>query len=251
MNEPRKGMKSRWSLSRKRRIDCSHPKGFSQKNYCKRQKRGGRYTESFKEWLLAEDKPITNVWPVNKSMFDMSSEEGRKEYQDALEYYFSFKKDRNRKLVSEEGKTEPYTIMCWRGCDKRSLERDTVEIGKGYRVLSGKDAMEGILWFTHSLQRKDLGGKEYSDRYAKDYLITYPLEAACLYTLRTYDNGETEEVVPPEILEQFKLSNRSNYFLSSGRAYQVPEGWFFTWQNEKHLACSKPLKIYDNMIKAI
>jgi len=45
-NEPRKGMKSRWSVSYKKSIDCSHPKGFSQKNYCKRKARGGKYLES-------------------------------------------------------------------------------------------------------------------------------------------------------------------------------------------------------------
>lgn len=45
-NEPRQGMKSRWSLRYKRSIDCSSPKGFSQKNYCKRQRRGGGYNES-------------------------------------------------------------------------------------------------------------------------------------------------------------------------------------------------------------
>lgn len=42
-NMPRRGMKSRWSLKYKRSIDCSRPKGFSQKNYCKRQARGGGY----------------------------------------------------------------------------------------------------------------------------------------------------------------------------------------------------------------
>lgn len=44
-NKPRKGMKSRWSLKYKRSIDCSHPRGFGQKNYCKRQKRGGGYKD--------------------------------------------------------------------------------------------------------------------------------------------------------------------------------------------------------------
>ena len=44
-NQPRDSMKSRWSLKYKRSIDCSSPKGFSQKNYCKRQNRGGRYNE--------------------------------------------------------------------------------------------------------------------------------------------------------------------------------------------------------------
>ena len=44
-NKPRKGMKSRWSVKRKRNIDCNNPKGFSQKQYCKRKKRGGKYKE--------------------------------------------------------------------------------------------------------------------------------------------------------------------------------------------------------------
>lgn len=45
-NEPREGMKSRWSLKYKRSIDCGKPRGFSQKNYCARQRRGGAYSES-------------------------------------------------------------------------------------------------------------------------------------------------------------------------------------------------------------
>ena len=42
-NAPRKNMKSRWSVKRKRNIDCNNPKGFSEKNYCKRKRRGGKY----------------------------------------------------------------------------------------------------------------------------------------------------------------------------------------------------------------
>ena len=55
MNKPRKNMKSRWSMKYKKSINCNHAKGFSQKNYCKRQARGGAYMEGFKEWL--ENKP--------------------------------------------------------------------------------------------------------------------------------------------------------------------------------------------------
>lgn len=54
MNEPRKNMKSRWSLKYKRKINCSSPKGFSQRNYCARQKRGGKYLEGFSEWFYTE-----------------------------------------------------------------------------------------------------------------------------------------------------------------------------------------------------
>lgn len=44
-NLPRAGGKKRWSLKYKRSIDCKHPKGFSQKNYCARKARGGHYLE--------------------------------------------------------------------------------------------------------------------------------------------------------------------------------------------------------------
>lgn len=42
-NSPRDGMKSRWSIKYKKKIHCNNPKGFSQKNYCKRKRRGGSY----------------------------------------------------------------------------------------------------------------------------------------------------------------------------------------------------------------
>lgn len=44
-NKPRKGMKRQWSTKYKKSIDCSNPKGFSQKQYCKRKRRGGKYKD--------------------------------------------------------------------------------------------------------------------------------------------------------------------------------------------------------------
>lgn len=44
-NKPRKGMKRRWSMKYKKSIDCNNAKGFSQINYCKRKKRGGKYKD--------------------------------------------------------------------------------------------------------------------------------------------------------------------------------------------------------------
>jgi len=82
-NKPRKGMKRRWSIGYKISINCNHPRGFSQKNYCKRQRRGGRYTESFKNWLKnnLQENIATNVlsgwmspsgrfYPCQRYMFD-------------------------------------------------------------------------------------------------------------------------------------------------------------------------------------
>jgi hypothetical protein len=41
-NAPRVG-KKRWSTKYKKKINCSNPRGFSQKQYCKRKRRGGSY----------------------------------------------------------------------------------------------------------------------------------------------------------------------------------------------------------------
>ena len=42
-NKPRAGGKKRWSVKYKKSINCNNPKVFSQKQYCKRKKRGGSY----------------------------------------------------------------------------------------------------------------------------------------------------------------------------------------------------------------
>jgi hypothetical protein len=42
-NKPRAGGKRRWSVKYKKSINCSNPKGFSQKQYCKRKRKGGKY----------------------------------------------------------------------------------------------------------------------------------------------------------------------------------------------------------------
>lgn len=42
-NQPRAGAKRRWSVARKKAINCNRPKGFSQRQFCKRKGRGGKY----------------------------------------------------------------------------------------------------------------------------------------------------------------------------------------------------------------
>ena len=44
-NKPRAGGKRRWSVKYKKKIDCSNPKGFSQRAHCagrRKRKRGGK-----------------------------------------------------------------------------------------------------------------------------------------------------------------------------------------------------------------
>lgn len=61
-------MKSRWSVKYKRKINCNSPKGFSQKNYCKRQKRGGRYMDhmDFSSFLLLIESDLPQIKYLNQ-----------------------------------------------------------------------------------------------------------------------------------------------------------------------------------------
>ena len=44
-NKPRKGMKRRWSTKYKKSINFNNPKCFSQRQFCKRKRRGGAYKD--------------------------------------------------------------------------------------------------------------------------------------------------------------------------------------------------------------
>jgi hypothetical protein len=53
-NAPRVG-KKRWSTGYKKKINCSNPRGFSQKQYCKRKSRGGKYKEATESFQIIKD----------------------------------------------------------------------------------------------------------------------------------------------------------------------------------------------------
>ena len=71
----------KWSQKRKRNIDCNNPKGFSQKQYCDRQKRGGAYksealTKKQKEKLVKLEKKV----PMGDFVKRYGEKEGRAIY---------------------------------------------------------------------------------------------------------------------------------------------------------------------------
>jgi hypothetical protein len=60
-NAPRTGKgKKRWSVKYKKKINCSNPKGFSQKQYCKRKRSGGKYKSSKLEDIYSIIKKYSN-----------------------------------------------------------------------------------------------------------------------------------------------------------------------------------------------
>jgi hypothetical protein len=204
----------------------------------------------FLEGVDLADKPITDVWPINKHFYDFSTDQGKRDYESDLADWRSFMQQRrSRKVVFEKQISEPFEITCWRGCSARTLERNTIDIKSGYRILHGDKSIENILWFTHSLQSKDYG-KNYALSYAEDFLITYPLKATKHFVIKKYDDGKIEYLAPPNMKDKIDSVSASRFFMTENSIYEVPEGWFFTWQIQKHLGCSHAIKVSDSMIKS-
>lgn len=205
---------------------------------------------NFRSFLESEIR-ITDTWPVNKAFYDMDSLEGRRQYDDELKDALArVERGRKRKVVSEEVVEEPYVITCWRGFDQRSFERDATS-QNGKMVLRGDKAMEGMLWFTHSLQPGDLRPREYALAHARDdgYLLTYPLKCKRSFKLVKYDDGYEFTDVPDGLRSnQTELRGSDNI---GGKFYELPAGWYFTWQVQKHIGFKGELSVEESMIRRL
>ena len=161
-----------------------------------------------------------------------------------------FEKYKKRKEVSRVSKTDNITIKCWRGTSKENFDKQVVDKGLNYFVLDGSNSYEKGLWFTHELQRSIIDPEEYATNHAKDFLIEYPLSVKKHYDIVTYDDGKISNEAPKDS-DQIIETELSNKLYQYNAVYELPDGWFFTWQLQKHLLCTKPLMIQSNMIKEI
>lgn len=103
-NKPRKGMKSRWSTKYKRSIDCNNPKGFSQKAYCARKRRGGSYKSDVNdlEWLDKATAKFKEVAQQVSNTVQQKIEDLKKSYQEGK--LLPKEVQKAVEVVKEEGK---------------------------------------------------------------------------------------------------------------------------------------------------
>ena len=59
-------IRAKWSNKRKRSIDCDNPKGFSEKQYCRRQERGGAYKTKADKKRIPEKRKDGTKRPKSK-----------------------------------------------------------------------------------------------------------------------------------------------------------------------------------------
>lgn len=162
-----------------------------------------------------------------------------------------------KKEIRRQRKSDPVTVNCYRGFPYRSLERDLVDRDADYIVISPEQAQEGILWFTNDLQKQGLelsvSPKEYAESYVGDggFLLTYPLEATKHYDEIYYGNGETSTEAPDDLLEGIPRTGEGPLRHAYGGVYELPDGWKFTWQVEKHIGCEIPLRVDRSMLQQI
>lgn len=199
---------------------------------------------------LDESVRVTDRWPVNKAMYDMDNPVERGHYERDLKDRLEGLGGSPKNVVSKRLVSEPYTITCWRGFDRRSFDRDVREEG-GRMSIAGDRAMEGMLWFTHSLQPKhDFDPREYAVGHARGdgYLLTYPLVCERRYVSIKYDDGSSSTEAPEERVNGTELNGKGVLW---GKIYDLPPGWFFTWQVQKHIGFKGSLRIEEGMLERV
>lgn len=145
-NAPRKGMKSRWSTKYKSKINCSNPKGFSQKAYCARKRRGGGYKDDVNDaaWI---DKSIGDLQEFAKGVSDSFSkkvDELKKSFlkeeispQEMKENLNQLKLEGKSKIrdLSDKAKSSPPKSNGYMGNDASSIEKYIDDLAKSLKNL--------------------------------------------------------------------------------------------------------------------
>lgn len=162
-NKPRAGGKRRWSVKYKKKIDCNNPKGFSQKQYCKRKRRGGHYkTESVNNDLIEStlndiflDVSDVSDWYTHIEVYSTPGKATGKDY----EVYISFGDYEPYLNRGEEG-FEDY------GYQQKEIPTDLIDcINRAIEFMDGEDYYYNLLFCT-----------EYSEDPGEDDISNIDIE---------------------------------------------------------------------------
>lgn len=98
-NKPRAGGKKRWSVKYKKAINCSNPKGFSQKQYCKRKRKGGSYKNESVESVMGG--LIQKVGKVIEGVDELCEQHLVYLQDDGFKYFIDINEDLNSDLYNQ------------------------------------------------------------------------------------------------------------------------------------------------------
>jgi len=149
-NKPRAGGKRRWSVKYKRKIDCSNARGFSQKQYCRRKKRGGHYK--------TESVDANSIKKTLEQMFFDLTDLGS--WFVWVDEYSGFSKPQDYEVYISFGDTEPYNRFEDDYLDEKQIPEELI-----YSMKSAIDFMEA-----EGYQFQILLCDEYSADPDEDYI---------------------------------------------------------------------------------
>ncbi len=98
-NKPRAGGKKRWSVKYKKAINCSNPKGFSQKQYCKRKRKGGSYKSESVESVMGG--LLQKVGKVIEGVDELCEQHLVYLQDDGFKYFIDINEDLNSDLYNQ------------------------------------------------------------------------------------------------------------------------------------------------------
>jgi len=150
---------------------------------------------------------------------------------------------RRGREISKKRVSEPFRIDLYRGFDANLENLETIN---GKYVLSPKKSEQGMLWFTHVFIR-GYNPIEYVKNRG-EWLLTYPLIAKKHYDLITFENGSINKESPKEILNNLETTENSPYMCVGEGCIELPNGWYFTYKNEKFIGTTNKIFVSKEMI---
>lgn len=151
------------------------------------------------------------------------------------------------KIIKKERVIEPYELILYRGFN---ANLDSLKTSGNNYIISPKKSQQGMLWFTHKFIT-NYDPIEYAKSHGS-LLLTYPLKIKKHYDLITYENGDTIKEAPKEIRDSIdQTENQPFMCLYFEYCLELPDGWFFTYKNEKFIGTTNTLLIEPGLIEQI
>ena len=152
-----------------------------------------------------------------------------------------WERQKRRKQIKEQKVSEPYKLSLYSGI--KSLDPNNLP---ETFVLDPNKSEQKLLWFTHMFIR-GYNPVEYAKGHG-DVLLTYQLDCKRHYKIVEYDDGTKEERQDEEIASKAEPAENSKFMTLIPYTIELPDGWWFTYKDEKFIGCSIPLTITKDML---
>lgn len=141
-------------------------------------------------------------------------------------------------IVSKQRSSKPDKLVLYHGFN-------TDPSTFGYK-FDPKMSEQGMIWFTHKLIR-GYNPIDYASSRGS-FLLTYPLDVMTYIDHATYQDGSKEDVVPEDLEKLVVPTENCSYMMSGPKIIKLPNGWVFTYKNEKFIGTSQPIQATPNQV---